>query len=161
MGSDLDIYVTGVTGENAVKPDGGPSRGWQHLLLFLLSWLPVLLSASCSCVIALRCHSICSVLSAFLQALPTINTFPKVHTVFFLPGALSPRKTHNKAGFLDFFLKPQFSARSFLATLLKIGAYPFPLHSETALFILYYFSKAVIINSCVLYSIYICITCTS
>lgn len=75
----LTFIVTGVTGESAVKPDGWPSRGWQRLLLLLL---PVLLSASCSCVIALCCHSMCSVLFNFLQAFPTMNTFPKVHSAW-------------------------------------------------------------------------------
>lgn len=48
LGSDLGIYVTGITGETAGKPDGGPNWGQQHLLWYSLCLLPAL-SASCWC----------------------------------------------------------------------------------------------------------------
>lgn len=54
------------------------------------------------------------------------------------------------------------SARSFLTTtLLKIATCPLPLHYEISLLSCIIFSKAIIINCCVLYIIFICITYTS
>lgn len=69
LGSDLDIYVTGVPGETAGKADGRPNWGWQHLLLYSLSLLPAPLSSSCWYVL------LCMVISFFQCYLPFFRPF--------------------------------------------------------------------------------------
>lgn len=73
LGSDLDIYVTGVTGETAGKPDGRPNWGWQHLLLYSLSrYLLFLLPVDVlPCVLIF----ILSIFFIFLLDVPNVNTF--------------------------------------------------------------------------------------
>lgn len=72
LGSDLDIYVTGVTGETAGKPDGRPNR-------LAASAIVLIVPATCSTLFFLLMLLPCvvfiiSMLFTLPWAFPNVNT---------------------------------------------------------------------------------------